>query len=408
MSGSTPSKAASGPRGAAFGSGPAAAPAAGRGAPSSGRLRSDFTRPPSASSLHRTPLRGAGGKDAATAGQQQTPSGAGALTPRGGAAAGTIGNGNHANGAVDFNGLTPSVPAYAHTNALYGADDVGMTPSVRTREYTPSLSAGQPAPQHPFGPAAGGADDAGPLTAGAAASAAMPQHPRKLGAPSPFLQSHGDLWVGGDQDDRDDIALEVHAPSQASVVAPAASNRAAAPAAAPGGAPAAPQSALLVLPGWLRARPFSTALHLAGAAALRLEAEAEGEPPPDLRALPEAVREAALVDDLLYCFMGVPGRCLRPAVVDDGGRRFTRGPAVAFAPAAALDERSAELVRKLLPLPEYAAVVERFAVTRDRWAACGGGHACGGVGAGKCGGWQQLLDCLHRRAALRCADGVGS
>lgn len=320
----------------------------------SGRLRSDYTRPPSAGALSRTPARsaGAGAKDAAQqlAGDAHTP---GSGIPAAGG------------GAGGYDALTP---AYAHTNALYGVEDAGMTPSVRVREYTPSL--GQ---QHGAGGGGGagyappgyGADGVGPLTSGAAASAAMQQHPRKLGAPSPFLATHGDLWVAPDQDDREAIALEVHAPSQACALAPGEA-AAAAGAAAPPSPTAAPQSALLVLPAWLRSRPFSTAHHLAGAAAPQLDAEAEGEPAPDLRALPEAVREAALVDDLLYCFMGVPGRCVRPALADDGGQRYLRGPALAFAPAAALDERSAELVRKLLPLPEYAAVVERFAVTRDR------------------------------------------
>jgi hypothetical protein len=336
--GTRPSSALStGAPAAANGSRGAGAPG---GAPGSGRLRSDFTRPPSAGP-GRTPLRS--GKDG--------------LAGNGGG-----GGGGGANGipAAAYDALSP---AYAHSNALYGLEDgAGMTANLRGRDYAPPTQQ-----QHYSG--GGGADAAAPLSAGA------PLLARKLGAPCPALHTHGDLWVGGDQDDdREPVVLEVRAPTQASraidVALLAAGNGggAAAAAAAAAAAPApaaaiAPQSAPMVLPAWLRTRPFSTCLHLAGAAGPLLDAEAEGEPAPDLRALPEAVREAALVDDLLYCFMGVPGRAIRPALVD--GQRYVDGPALAFSPAAALDERSAELVRKLLPLAEYAAVVERFAVSRD-------------------------------------------
>lgn len=262
-----------------------------------------------------------------------------------------------------------------------------MTPSVRMREYTPTLTQ-QQLQQLGHGAGAGNGTDATtlpPSKAVAAVAAASQQLTKKLGATNPFLQTHGDLWAVSDQDDKEDITLEVRAPSQASASDPPASGpangtaaaAAAVAAAAPPAAPPPPQSALLVLPAWLRGRPFSTCLHLAGGADPILEPEAQGEPAPDLRTLPEPVREAALVDDLLFCFMGLPGRCLRPVVVDGsgsggGGRRLVHGPALAFAPAAALDERSAELVRKLLPMAEYAAVIERFAVTRDRWVGGGG------------------------------------
>jgi hypothetical protein len=363
MSSSTPSKslgagASAGLRSAQAAAGgvggalPASAAGRSGAGPGAGRLRSDLTRPPSAGSMHRPPAVRPGGKD--PAGQ--------AAAAAGGGGGGVLGGGGGGGGAYDALGA-----GYAHTNALYGVDDAGAAAPARSREYAPGGGFGD--------------EGVGPLTWGAAASTAM-QHPaRKLGAPSPFLQTHGDLWAPGDQDDCDDLALDVRAPTQA---APGADAAAAASSASAGLHAAAPppaaaqqrqqqqqqqqqqQSALLVLPAWLRSRPFSTALHLAGAAAAELDAEADGEPAPDLRALPEAVREAALVDDLLYCFMGVPGRCIRPALADDGGPRYLRGPALAFAPAAALDERSAEVVRRLLPIPEYAAAVERFAVSRDR------------------------------------------
>jgi len=311
----------------------AAAGATSRGAtPSGGRLRSDFTRPPSAGP-GRTPLR-SGAKDALL---QQAATGAPS---------------------------TPNDAAYAHTNALYGLEDgAGLTANLRTRDYPQQQQA-------PMGDAASAAASA-PLSAGA------PQLARKLGAPYPSLQTHGDLWIAADQDeDREPVTLEVRAPSQASYSANdgallSGNGAAAAAPPAPAAAAAPHQSAVLTLPAWLRTRPFSTCMHLAGGGAAELDAEAEGEPAPDLRSLPEAVREAALVDDLLFCFMGIPGRTIRPSLVD--GQRFVNGPALAFSPAAALDERSAELVRKLLPLPEYAAVIERFSVTRDRWGPRFGG-----------------------------------
>jgi hypothetical protein len=314
---------------------PSGAPAAGSGRTSAlggGRLRSDFTRPPSASG-RATPLRG--GKDTPTPGGNgggsallQTPSG------------------------------IPSAPYDAGTPAsftqagggLYSFDDGAgsMTSALRAREQQQAAAA------------------AAAAAAAVGYEAAPPVPALKLGAPAPALRTQGDLWVAPDQDEgQEDVTLEVRAPTQASCAAdgPAA----AAPCSLSGAAALPPQSAALVLPGWLRTRAFSACLALAEPATL--EAEAEGEPAPDLRALPEAVREAALVDDLLYAFMGVPGRCIRPRLAE--GAALVHGPALAFAPVAPLDERSAELVKKLLPLPEYAAVVERFVATRDRWA--GGG-----------------------------------
>ncbi|GBF91900.1 gamma-tubulin complex component [Raphidocelis subcapitata] len=296
--------------------------APGAGLPAGGRLRSDYTRPPSAGPGGRTPLRGAG-KDALLA------------TPTGGAAPGYS------------DGISPS---HTHINALYGLDsDGGAAPAPAPAQQQPQ----QPEPRSRL------RDQQPPAAAAAAA--------RKAGAPAPALATHGDLWAAADQDgggdDGEPLVLEVRAPSQASHACDAAASRAAAAASR---AAAPPQCAALVLPAWLRGRPFSTGLHLAGAARGALESEAGPEAAaPDLRALPEAVREAALVDDLLYCFMGVPGRVIRPVLLDAGPQRMALGPAVAFAPAAPLDERSAELVRKLLPLAEYAAVVERFTVTRD-------------------------------------------
>ena len=315
-SGTPPSKT---PRSARDAAGAAGAPLP------AGRLRSDYTRPPSAGS-GRTPGRGA--KDVA-------PPASVSAAAAAAAAAASIGAGYE--------------PPLTHTNALYGAASV---------EDPAAAAAAAAALAAQLGPATAPGVRTAPL------SAAAPALVKKMGAPSPALAAQGDLWAPPDQGDlADDVALDVAAPSAPVVGGSSAAGTGAA------ATPAPPQSAPLVLPAWTRARPFAAALSLAGGAARAgLDAEAEGEPAADLRSLPEAAREAALVDDLLYTFMGVPGRAVRPALVD--GARCVLGPALAFGAAASLDERSAELVRRLLPLPEYAAVIERFAATRDRYALC--------------------------------------
>jgi hypothetical protein len=350
MSSSTPSgKPLARPAAAAAGALAAGAAPASSGRTSalgSGRLRSDFTRPPSAAG-RATPLRG--GKET------PTPGGGSALllTPSGIPSA-------------PYDAATPA--SFTQAGGLYGGYDEAagsMTSALRAREQQQQQQQHAQAQQHVQ------AQQHAQAQAAAAAYDSAPG--RKPGALAPALRTQGDLWVAPDQDEEwEDVALEVRAPTQALCAGegPAAAGGpggGAATAAATGAPP--PQAAPLVLPVWLRTRPFSACLALAEPAPL--EAEADGEPAPDLRALPEAAREAALVDDLLYAFMGVPGRCIRPGLVE--GAALLHGPALAFAPVAALDERSAELVRKLLPLPEYAAVVERFVATRDRWAGPGAG-----------------------------------
>jgi gamma-tubulin complex component 2 len=188
-------------------------------------------------------------------------------------------------------------------------------------------------------------------------------------------------------------AAAADADDEAALAAAQATAAAAAAAAAAALAPLArPAVVPACSPAWNQARPFLSAglqllldgepVALAGgeeaddaprmlphnppAPPTALAAERAADPAPDFRGVSLAAQEAALVDDLLYAFMGLEGRYARCAVARGPGAGTSRGPRVAFflrAPPG-LDPALAEQARRLLPVAEHVAAVQRFVETR--------------------------------------------
>jgi len=317
--------------------------------------------------------------------------------------------------------LPPSSQPYASSRAGGG---ISARPAVAA-SLGPS-----PSPPPPFsGAAAAAAVAAAAAAADAAAARRRPPARSTTAAAASFsLRTNGDLFCVTDQDMEEPLVrgvpcvADTGAGSQAAAesrtadgdddddaAAAAASAAAAAAAAATAAAALAPLARPAVVPAcspaWNQARPFlSAGLQLlldgepvaleagpgssgggggtaadgeaAGPALLpphdppapptRLAAERAADPPPDFRAVPLAAQEAALVDDLLYAFMGVEGRYARCAVARGPGPGTSRGPRVAFflrAPPG-LDPALAEQARRLLPVAEHAVAVQRFVETR--------------------------------------------
>jgi gamma-tubulin complex component 2 len=220
-----------------------------------------------------------------------------------------------------------------------------MTPSVRTKEYSPSLApklAQQNWDQPNFNvaatpPPAG----ARPSTATATATTATNQQqqqqqrvalPKQLspGSVKLFLPTAGDLFQAPDQDFAEGLTRDVCGTQ-------------------------------LQVPGWNFTRPFLTGLHLLDPQVLA--AECAADPPPTLAGLPPEAQEQQLVDDLLYSFMGYEGKFIKPRLV--ANTTSIQGPQLGFAIAIPLDPCLQEQLERLLPIPEYVAAISRFVETRS-------------------------------------------
>lgn len=97
---------------------------------------------------------------------------------------------------------------------------------------------------------------------------------------------------------------------------------------------------------------------------------------PPLASLPPALQEAALVDDLLWCFTPMEGKYIRPRKHPSGGLAFD----LPANDAGALPDPSLhELLQRILPTCEHATLVTRYAETR---ASARFGPVCQALSAG--------------------------
>ena len=296
------------------------------GPQSAGRLRSDITRPRSSSV----------GSAATTSTSSIFPT----ITTTAGA---TILESSSSSSSLHKESSSHQIhPAtvYTQTNALYG-QDTSMTPSVRTKEYSPSLAPklAQQAWDQPNFNAAATPPAGGLRPSNATASTGTdPQQQQQVSLPKQLspgtvklsLPTAGDLFQAPDQDFAEGLTRDVCGTH-------------------------------LHIPGWNFTRPFLTGLHLLDPQALA--AECCADPPPSVAGLPAETQEQQLVDDLLYAFMGYEGRYIKPRLVSN--TTSIQGPQLGFAVAIPLDPCLQEQLERLLPIPEYVAAISRFVETRS-------------------------------------------
>ncbi|KFM24916.1 Gamma-tubulin complex component 2 [Auxenochlorella protothecoides] len=129
-----------------------------------------------------------------------------------------------------------------------------------------------------------------------------------------------------------------------------------APELARGTAPPAPAP-----PTWTKQRPFLTGYYLMEAAAAQQDAA-----PAQLDIFPAEIQESLLVDGLLSAFMGLSGEYVSATMEHGAG-----GPSLRYriTTHSQVEPALAEMAGRMLPICEAAAVVQRFAETRDdaRW-----------------------------------------
>jgi gamma-tubulin complex component 2 len=365
----------------------------GRAPPTAPSGRPEQQYPPQPSSRPGAPPTGYGGSSTSGGGG---PGGIGRSTGRLAAAIAGAYGGRTSPAALDAK-QQQQPPSYHHSSSRGG----GGIPAAGAGSGRASSLAPSPSPT--------------PAPPSAAAAAATQQQPGFS------LRTNGDLFCVTDQDMEEPLVRGVPcvadtgaagfaAPSSGSAISTttacddddaaaqqAAAQQAAAEAAAAAAAALAPLARPAVVPAcspaWNQARPFlSAGLQLlldgepialapggegGGAAAssgphnppappTALAAERASDPSPDFRGVSLAAQEAALVDDLLYAFMGLEGRYARCAVARGPGPGTSRGPRVAFflRPPPGLDPALAEQARRLLPVAEHVVAVQRFVETR--------------------------------------------
>eukprot|EP00884_Botryococcus_braunii_P002187 jgi/Botrbrau1/1196/Bobra.0163s0010.1 len=134
-------------------------------------------------------------------------------------------------------------------------------------------------------------------------------------------------------------------------------------------------AAWLTEPAWNSRRPRLTGQDLF----LNIERQAEdSQEPPPLAAFPRSIQERLLLDDLLYAFLGLDGRYCRARRV-----QMREGIHVTYQLQGGADPSLAAMVERVLPLCEYAVIVERFAETRaGQGLGCRGSSSCGSPSGG--------------------------
>ncbi|KAK9817974.1 hypothetical protein WJX72_005158 [[Myrmecia] bisecta] len=125
-----------------------------------------------------------------------------------------------------------------------------------------------------------------------------------------------------------------------------------------------------LMPDWNSARPFLTGDFISQVSKPHEGRQAELA---RLQSLSPSLQEAAVVDDLLYAFLGLHGTYVAACVSEGRG-----GQQLQYVVEGQLEPALQELATRLLPMCEHVVVVERFVETRS---AFGWGLVCQAVAA---------------------------
>ncbi|KAF6237058.1 hypothetical protein COO60DRAFT_464443 [Scenedesmus sp. NREL 46B-D3] len=255
--------------------------------------------------------------------------------------------------------------AYLQSNALYGHEHSSMTPSVRHKEYTPSLSPDMELAARAAADASAAATAAarGMTPAGGHVPLSTPtgllQQPQQLvaagglqqvwapaatlpavcKAPKAYLQTTGDLFAAPDQGAEEKLVVKM---GSAQLVSPAWN-----------------QSRPWLTGSWLMQYPADFVAEVGGAT----DSAGGVQLPPtcDLFAAAPTQQEAALVDDLMGVFLGQAGQYVVHAMVE--GPKWQR---LALQVKGVTEPSLVEQVERLLPLCECVYIIKRFVETRSR------------------------------------------
>jgi len=161
------------------------------------------------------------------------------------------------------------------------------------------------------------------------------------------------------------------------------------------------------LPSWNSERPHLTGLDLVRAANTAALAQAgtsgagtTSESKEALSRLPPQLQELAIMNDLLYGFMGLDGKYVRAVMTPQLNAPPGAGPCLTFAVQPGLEPCLQELVERVVPLCEYVAVLQRFVETRSA-PTCGlVSHAVAAAVRGLLQDWWLMVTQLEHQLRL--------